>query len=444
MPACTPPRASSSGLPISRVVISARSSACWARASATRDRCAPRSAGAVRAHAEVAFRASWTASSTPAGPATSTSPTGEPSAGSTIVILCWLCTDLPPHVAPGNGSRDRRSRYPARFGTMPPTGRFPRTGHGYRSVMSPRAVVTGGDGFLGSWVADELAERGFEVVCVDNLITGRRSNLDGSPHTLVLADVSEHLPVDGPVDLVLHLASPASPPAYLAKPLETLRVGSAGTENALELARAHGARFVLASTSEVYGDPAVHPQQESYWGNVNPVGPRSVYDEAKRYAEALTMAYRNERGVDTGIVRIFNTYGPRMRVDDGRAIPAFMSQALAGRPLTVAGDGSQTRSLCYVEDTVSGIVAMAAVDHPGPVNIGSQDEMTMLELAERIRELASSRSPIEFVDLPRDDPRVRRPDTTLAATVLGWAPQVSIEEGLKRTLEWFASQLPAG
>jgi dTDP-glucose 4,6-dehydratase len=310
-----------------------------------------------------------------------------------------------------------------------------------------RAVVTGGAGFVGSWLCERLLDAEVEVVCVDNLVTGSRDNVAGLAarpgFSLLEQDVSAGLEVDGPVDWVLHLACPASPLDYLRLPIETMLVGSEGTRHALELAERQRARFVLASTSEVYGDPAEHPQTESYWGNVNPVGPRSVYDESKRFAEALTMAYRNERGVDTGIVRIFNTYGPRMRVDDGRAIPAFMSQALAGKPLTVAGDGSQTRSLCFVEDTVSGIVAMAAGDHAGPVNIGSQDEMTMLELAERVRELACSGSPIDFVDLPVDDPRLRRPDTTLAATVLGWAPQVSIEEGLKRTLEWFAGQVPA-
>jgi dTDP-glucose 4,6-dehydratase len=279
-------------------------------------------------------------------------------------------------------------------------------------------------------------------------VTGSRDNLsalEGRPgFELVEQDVSEGLPVEGPVDWVLHLACPASPVDYLRLPVETMMVGSMGTRHALELAERTGARFLLASTSEVYGDPAEHPQPESYWGNVNPVGPRSVYDESKRFAEALTTAYRTARGVDTAIVRIFNTFGPRMRVDDGRAIPAFMSQALTGRPLTVAGDGSQTRSLCYVEDTVAGIVAMAAGDHPGPVNIGSQDEMSMLDLAERVRALAGSRSTVEFVDLPQDDPRVRRPDTRLAAEVLGWEPQVSVEEGLKRTLEWFAAHVSAG
>jgi len=253
-------------------------------------------------------------------------------------------------------------------------------------------------------------------------------------------DVSAGLDVDGEVDWVLHLASPASPVHYLRLPIETMRVGSLGTMHALDLAEEKQARFLLASTSEVYGDPLQHPQPESYWGNVNPVGPRSVYDESKRFAEALTRAYRDERGVDTGIVRIFNTYGPRMRVDDGRAIPAFMSQALAGKPITVAGDGSQTRSLCYVEDTVEGILALAASDHAGPVNVGSSDEMSMLELAERIRDLAGSASTVEFVPLPQDDPQVRRPDTTLAAELLGWRPRVPVEEGLKRTLEWFAQE----
>jgi dTDP-glucose 4,6-dehydratase len=232
---------------------------------------------------------------------------------------------------------------------------------------------------------------------------------------------------------------------YLKLPLETMKVGSLGTMQALDLAERTGARFLLASTSEVYGDPQVHPQPETYWGNVNPIGPRSVYDEAKRFSEALTMAYRRERGVDTAIVRIFNTYGPRMRLDDGRAIPAFMSQALTGRPLTVAGDGSQTRSLCYVEDTVAGILALAASDHPGPVNIGNTDELSMLELAEQVRDLAGSESAVQFVNLPADDPKLRRPDTALAERVLGWQPQVPVEEGLKRTLAWFAAQVtPAG
>lgn len=271
------------------------------------------------------------------------------------------------------------------------------------------------------------------------------SHLTASPAFDVIdQDVSAQLAVDGPVDWVLHLASPASPLHYLRMPIETLRVGSMGTMNALELARRQDARFVLASTSEVYGDPLVHPQPEHYWGNVNPVGPRGVYDEAKRFGEALTTAYRTAYGVDTGIVRIFNTYGPRMRPDDGRAIPNFVSQALRGEPLTVAGDGTQTRSICYVDDTVAGILAVADSGEAGPINIGNPDEMTMLDLAERIRRLTKTSSPIEFVDLPTDDPRQRCPDTSLACERLGWTPLVSSDEGLARTIEWFAAQrLPA-
>ena len=309
--------------------------------------------------------------------------------------------------------------------------------------MSPRAVVTGGAGFLGSWVADELSGRGFDVVCVDNLLTGRRSNLDGSPHTLVVADVSEHVPVDGPVDLVLHLASPASPPAYLEKPLETLRVGSAGTENALELARRHGARFLLASTSEVYGDPEIHPQPETYWGNVNPIGPRSVYDEAKRYAEALTASYRREGLVDAAIVRLFNTYGPRMRTDDGRVVTNFLTQADRGAPLTVQGDGRQTRSLCFVEDTARGIVDLALSDAPGPVNLGRDAEVTVLDLARTVIELCGSESEIEFVPRAVDDPQVRCPDLGLARELLGWEPRVCLEDGLRRTLAWIREETAA-
>ena len=305
-----------------------------------------------------------------------------------------------------------------------------------------RVAVTGGAGFVGSWTCERLLDLGIDVVCVDNFATGSRANVapleERDGFTLLDHDVSEGLAVDGAVDWVLHLASPASPLHYLEMPIETLKVGSLGTMHALDLAREKGARFLLASTSEVYGDPQVHPQTESYWGNVNPIGPRSVYDEAKRFSEALTMGYRREHGLDTTIVRIFNTYGPRMRVDDGRAIPAFMSQALEGRPLTVAGDGSQTRSLCYVEDTVEGILALAASDHPGPVNIGSAEEVSMLALAEQVRDLAGSASPVQFVDLPADDPKRRRADTTLAAEVLGWQPRIPLTDGLKRTLEWFA------
>jgi dTDP-glucose 4,6-dehydratase len=307
-----------------------------------------------------------------------------------------------------------------------------------------RVVVTGGAGFVGSWVCERLVHEEVEVVCVDNFLTGSQANLrelvEHHRFTLLEHDLSISAAVDGDVDWVLHLASPASPLHYLSHPVETLRVGSAGTMNALELAERKGARFVLASTSEVYGDPLEHPQREAYWGNVNPVGPRSVYDEAKRFAEAATMAYSRLGRVDAGIARIFNTYGPRMRLDDGRAIPAFMSQALAGDPITVSGDGSQTRSLCFVEDTVDGLLALAAGDATGPVNLGGTDEITMLELACRVRALAGSTSPIDFVDLPVDDPRVRRPDTSLAAEMLGWQPQVALEEGLKRTLEWFVAQ----
>jgi dTDP-glucose 4,6-dehydratase len=302
-----------------------------------------------------------------------------------------------------------------------------------------RAVVTGGAGFLGSWVADELARSGYDVVCVDNLLTGEASNLEGSPHELVLADVTEPFVVDGPVDLVLHLASPASPPAYLARPLETLRVGSAGTEHALELARRRGARFVLASTSEVYGDPAEHPQPESYWGNVNPIGPRSVYDEAKRYAEAVTASYRREGLVDAGIVRIFNTYGPRMRPDDGRVVSSFLVSADRGEPLIVQGDGTQTRSLCYAEDTARGIVAFALSAQTGPINIGNDAEVTVLDLARMIRDLCGSSSTIEFADRAVDDPQVRCPDLTVARTRLGWEPRVGLEDGLVRTRDWMRS-----
>ena len=312
------------------------------------------------------------------------------------------------------------------------------------SWSGQRVVVTGGAGFVGSWVCERLLDVRAEVVCVDNLLTGTPDNLrrlrDRAGFGYLDQDISAGLDVDGEVDAVLHLASPASPVHYLRWPVETLRVGSLGTMHALDLAEARNARFLLASTSEVYGDPLEHPQAETYWGNVNPVGPRSVYDESKRFAESLTTAYRNDRGVDTCIARIFNTYGPRMRVNDGRAIPAFMSQALAGRPLTVAGDGSQTRSLCFVEDTVEGLLALAGSKHSGPVNIGNGEEMTILELAERVLLLTGSSSSIERVELPVDDPKVRCPDTTLARRLLGWQPVVPLEEGLKRTLEWFARQ----
>jgi len=306
-----------------------------------------------------------------------------------------------------------------------------------------RAVVTGGGGFLGSHLCERLLSDGVEVVCVDNFVTGSPTNIEqllSHPRfTLVVSDVSEGLDVDGPVDAVLHFASPASPIHYLRLPVETMTVGSSGTQHALRLAQRWGARFLLASTSETYGDPLVHPQPESYWGNVNPVGPRSVYDEAKRFAEALTMAYRRAHNVDTAIVRIFNTYGPRMRFNDGRAIPAFINQALSGAPLTVAGDGSQTRSICYVDDLVEGVLRMLRSDLAGPVNIGSTHELTMLDLAEAIREVCRSSSEIAFVPRPEDDPTVRRPDLGVAERELGWSPSVGIEEGLRRTTDWFRS-----
>jgi dTDP-glucose 4,6-dehydratase len=291
----------------------------------------------------------------------------------------------------------------------------------------------------------ELLNGGYEVICVDNLQTGARSNIaqfaNRNRFNFICADVTQDLAVPGPVDLVLHLASAASPADYLRLPIQTLTVGSHGTRNALELARRKNSRFVLASTSEVYGDPKEHPQQESYWGNVNPVGPRSVYDEAKRYAEALTTAYRNTHRVNTGIVRIFNSYGPRLRPDDGRAIPTFVRQALLGDAIPVTGDGGQTRSICYVDDTIRGIIALAASAHPGPVNIGSPDEISMRALAGLIRDLSGSRSPIEFTERPVDDPAVRCPDITLARTVLGWEPLISMEDGLRRTIRWFEGEL---
>jgi dTDP-glucose 4,6-dehydratase len=315
-------------------------------------------------------------------------------------------------------------------------------------VTTPgRAVVTGGAGFLGSHLCEALLDRGFDVVCLDNLVTARPANVahlkKRAGFEFVRGDVSESADVEGPVELVLHFASPASPVDYLEMPVETLKVGSIGTLNGLELARRKQARFILASTSQVYGDPLQHPQREDYWGNVNPVGPRGVYDEAKRFGEALTTAFRATYALSTGIVRIFNTYGPRMRPDDGRAIPTFIRQALAGEPLTVAGDGSQTRSICYVDDTVRGVVALALSRHEGPVNIGNPDEVSMLELAERIRDLTGSSSTIDHVDLPVDDPKVRRPDTSLARQLLGWEPQVASDEGLDRTLAWFSAALSA-
>jgi len=313
----------------------------------------------------------------------------------------------------------------------------------------PRAVVTGGAGFLGSHLCDALLAADYEVICLDNFLTGNPSNvahlLDDDRFRLVRCDVVEFIHVSGPVDVVLHFASPASPVDYLQLPIDTLNVGSIGTGHALGLARDKGARLVLASTSEVYGDPLVHPQREDYWGNVNPVGPRGVYDEAKRFSEALTTAYRTTYGVDAAIVRIFNTFGPRMRPHDGRAIPTFIRQALAGEPLTVAGDGAQTRSVCFVEDLVAGILAIVHSDHPGPINIGNPTELTVRQIAEDVVATTGSRSVIRYVERPVDDPQVRRPDTALAEEGLGWQPQVSWLDGLSRTVDWFAraEQRPA-
>ena len=308
--------------------------------------------------------------------------------------------------------------------------------------MSGRQVVMGGAGFLGSHLCDRLLARGDQVVCVDNFSTGRRSNvahLAGIPGFLLIeADVSVSLPVDGRVTGVFNLASPASPPDYLARPLETLAAGSEGTRRGLELAGRHGARFLLASTSEVYGDPDVHPQVESYRGNVNPIGPRSVYDEAKRFAEALTMAHVRQLGTDACIARIFNTYGPRLRPDDGRVVSNFLVQAMHGEPLTVYGDGSQTRSLCFVDDEVSGLIALFDAAVTGPVNIGNPDEYTVLELAQVIVRLTESPSEIVFLPLPVDDPTRRRPDIGLARRALGWEPVTGLEEGLARTAAFLA------
>jgi dTDP-glucose 4,6-dehydratase len=302
----------------------------------------------------------------------------------------------------------------------------------------PTALVTGGAGFLGSHLCDRLVGDGFRVICVDNLETGSLQNVEhlrGDRFLFVNHDITEHLGVDEPIDVLYHLASPASPIDYLRLPLQTLKVGSHGTHNALGLAKWKRARFLLASTSEVYGDPLIHPQPETYWGNVNPIGPRGVYDEAKRYAEALTMAYHRQQGVDTCIVRIFNTYGPRMRPHDGRAIPTFMRQALANEPLTVFGDGSQTRSFCYVDDLVEGLIRLAGSGEHLPVNIGNPAEYTLLELAKQVIDVTGSTSEIVYEALPVDDPKVRQPDITRARQLLGWEPQVSLDEGLRRTLQ---------
>jgi dTDP-glucose 4,6-dehydratase len=302
----------------------------------------------------------------------------------------------------------------------------------------PTAVVTGGAGFLGSHLCEALVAEGLRVVCVDNLETGSLQNVEhlrGDSFGFVNHDLTGHLEIAEPVDFVFHLASPASPIDYLRLPLQTLKVGSYGTHNALGLAKWKRARFLLASTSEVYGDPAIHPQPETYWGNVNPIGPRGVYDEAKRYAEALTMAYHRQQGVDTCIVRIFNTYGARMRPHDGRAIPTFVRQALGNEPLTVFGDGSQTRSFCYVDDLIRGLILLARSGEHLPVNIGNPQELSLLELARTVIKVTGSKSEVVFEALPVDDPQVRQPDITRARQLLGWEPQVTLEDGLQRMLQ---------
>ena len=309
--------------------------------------------------------------------------------------------------------------------------------------QAKRALVTGGAGFLGSHLCGRLMDEGLEVVCMDNLITGSLDNIESyfgrEGFTFVHHDVTNFIHVPGKLDYILHFASPASPIDYLKLPIQTLKVGSLGTLKAIGLAKSKGARFLLASTSETYGDPLVHPQPEDYWGNVNPVGPRGVYDEAKRFAEAATMAYHRHHGIDTRIVRIFNTYGPRMRAGDGRVVPAFICQALAGKPLTAFGDGSQTRSFCYVADLIEGIWRLLNSDYIDPMNIGNPAEMTVLEFAKEIIRITGSSSEIAFEPLPEDDPKVRQPDITLAREVLGWEPQVLLADGLKDTIEFFAN-----
>ena len=309
----------------------------------------------------------------------------------------------------------------------------------------PRTVVTGGAGFLGSHLSDRLLKEGHEVVAIDNLITGSTKNIEhlagNERFHFIKSDVSQYIFVPGDVDYVFHFASPASPIDYLELPIPTLKVGALGTHNALGLAKAKGAKFLLASTSECYGDPLVHPQKEDYWGNVNPIGPRGVYDEAKRFAEAMTMAYHRYHGLDTKIVRIFNTYGPRMRLRDGRVVPAIVSQALRNEPLTVFGDGSQTRSFCYVSDLIDGIFRLSQSDFHEPVNIGNPREMTILQFAEAVQKIIGSTSPITHKPLPVDDPKVRQPDIGRARAVLGWEPKVDFDEGINMTINYFRGQL---
>ncbi len=305
----------------------------------------------------------------------------------------------------------------------------------------PISIVTGAAGFLGSHLTDRLLAEGHQVIGLDNLITGSEANIEHlaghDRFRFIKQDVTNHLFLPGPVDFIWHLASPASPVDYLEYPIQTLKVGSLGTHNALGLARSKKARFFLASTSECYGDPLVHPQREDYWGNVNPVGPRGCYDEAKRFAEAMTMAYHRAHGIDTRIVRIFNTYGPRMRLRDGRVVPNFIAQALADQPLTIHGDGSQTRSFCYVDDLIEGFWRLMQADHHEPVNIGNPGELTIIQFAEKIRALTGSRSPLEHHPRPVDDPKVRRPDISLARSLLGWEPAVPLDDGLRRTITHF-------
>jgi dTDP-glucose 4,6-dehydratase len=310
--------------------------------------------------------------------------------------------------------------------------------------MKQRIVITGAAGFIGSHLAETLLDRGYAVVGIDNLLTGDTENiahLANRDFTFIKHDVTNYIYVDGPVHFVLHWASPASPIDYLELPIPTLKVGALGTHKALGLAKAKGARFVIASTSEVYGDPLEHPQKETYWGNVNPVGPRGVYDEAKRFAEAMTMAYHRYHGVDTKIVRIFNTYGPRMRVNDGRAVPAFMSQALRNEDVTVFGDGSQTRSFTYITDLVDGIIRLMLSETNDPVNIGNPVEMTIKQIAETIIRMTGATSTVVYKPLPTDDPKQRRPDITRARTLLGWEPKVQLEEGLIKTIEYFRTKV---
>ncbi len=313
-------------------------------------------------------------------------------------------------------------------------------------MPSERVLITGAAGFIGSHLVDYLLERDYEVIGMDNFITGNKSNLEhiNSPaFSFVEHDVTEEIVVEGPLDYILHFSSPASPIDYLELPIQTLKVGSLGTHKTLGLALAKGARFLLASTSEVYGDPLVHPQKEDYWGNVNPIGPRGVYDEAKRFAEAMSTAYHRYHGVDVKIARIFNTYGPRMRVHDGRAIPAFINQSLQGEPLSVFGDGSQTRSFCYISDLVEGLIRLVRSDFNEPVNLGNPTEMTILQLAEAIKKITGSAADIAYKPLPVDDPRVRQPDITRARTILNWEPSVSLDEGLSRTVDYFRTKLGA-